>query len=118
MVLADTSVWVQHLRHKDPKLGSLLQESQVLTHPFIIGELACGQLTKRPQVLSLLHALPQAPIIEESEFMHYIERHKLAGAGVGFVDVHLLASCELFNAKILTYDKKLHRIAIKLGLEV
>lgn len=116
MVLADTSVWVQHLRHKDQKLSTLLQESQIATHPFIIGELACGQLHQRSQVLSLLHALPLTPMVEQVEFMHYIERRRLAGSGVGFVDIHLLASCELLEAKIFTYDKKLHSVAIKLGL--
>ncbi len=116
MVLADTSVWVQHLRHKDQKLSWLLQESQILTHPFIIGELACGQLHPRSQILSLLHALPLSPMVEQAEFIHYIEHRRLAGSGIGFVDIHLLASCELSEAKILTYDKKLHRVAIKLDL--
>lgn len=116
MVLADTSVWVQHLRHKDQKLSALLQEYQILTHPFVIGELACGQLNQRSHVLSLLQALPLSLMVEPSEFMHYIEHRRLAGSGIGFVDVHLLASCELLKAKFFTYDKKLHRIAIKLGL--
>ena len=85
-------------------------------HPFIIGELACGQLKNRREILSLLHVLPEAPVVTQSEFLYLIDHHSLAGHGIGFVDAHLLASSELMNASLWTLDKSLHRLAQKMHL--
>src|SRR3989339_553666 len=92
MVLVDTSVWVEHLRHGNIRLEALLNDSRVVCHPFIIGELACGNLKNRAEVLSLLHALPMAISVEHEETMQFIENHLLMGKGLGYIDIHLLMS--------------------------
>jgi predicted nucleic acid-binding protein len=90
--------------------------AEVACHPFIIGELACGNLTKRNEILSLLKSLPPAPIIEFDEYIFFIERNRLMGIGIGFVDVHLLASAKLIEIPLWTADKHLKSAAAKLGL--
>ena len=116
MVLVDTSVWVSHLRAGNPGLASLLEDAEVVCHPYVIGELACGNLKNRKDILSLLDALPVAPVITQDEFMHFLETQKLAGKGVGFVDVHLLASARLSRITIWTQDGKLRDCARQLKL--
>jgi predicted nucleic acid-binding protein len=117
MILVDTSVWIDHLRAGDGRLADLLNSSQVLTHPFVIGELACGNLHKRDDVLRLLNDLPQAPVASQEEVLHFIERNKLMGQGIGYIDAHLLASTALADtALIWTRDKRLQNIAKKLKL--
>lgn len=115
MVLIDTSVWVAHLRHGDIKLKSLLNDSRVVCHPFIIGELACGNLKNRAEILSLLHALPMAISVEHEEAMQFIENHLLMGKGLGYIDIHLLASAILTKVPLWTLDKKLKGISVELG---
>jgi predicted nucleic acid-binding protein len=91
MVLVDSSVWVEHLRHGDLGLKARLQEGQVWCHPFIVGELACGNLKNWSEILSLLQALPQAMEAEHEEVMQFIENYRLMGKGLGYIDMHLLA---------------------------
>ncbi len=116
MILVDTSVWVNHLRHDDVKLKALLIEGRVLAHPFVIGELALGSLRNRDLVLQLLSDLPQAITASETEVLDFIKRHALFGLGIGYIDAHLVASARLSSAILWTHDKRLHEAAIKLGL--
>ena len=85
MTLVDTSVWVNHLRAGSPRLASLLQESLVLTHSYVIGELACGMLKNRAEILALLQALPKAQVADDHEVLHLLESQKLYGVGLGWV---------------------------------
>ena len=107
MVLVDTSIWVAHLRQGSRQLEKLLMDAEVICHPFIIGELACGNLQNRNEIISLLQSLPMAPTIEFDEFLFFIDRNHLMGKGVGFVDVHLLASAQLSGVPLWTSDKRL-----------
>jgi predicted nucleic acid-binding protein len=107
MVLVDTSIWVAHLREGNPKLEKLLMDGEVMCHPFIIGELACGNLKNRGEIISLLQSLQMVVTIEFDEFLFFIERYHLMGKGIGFVDVHLLASAQLTGVPLWTADKKL-----------
>jgi len=116
MVLVDTSIWVAHLRQGNRRLEKLLMDAQVLCHPFVIGELACGNLKNRNEIISLLQSLPMAPTIEFDEFLFFIDQNHLMGKGVGFVDVHLLASSQLAEAPLWTTDKKLKSSADQLEL--
>ncbi len=115
MVLVDTSIWVAHLRQGNLGLGKLLLDAQVVCHPFIIGELACGNIKNRGEILSLLQSLPMAPTVGFDEFLYFIEQNQLMGMGVGFVDVHLLASAQLSGMPLWTSDNRLKTAAIKLG---
>ena len=115
MVLVDTSVWVSHFREGKTNLQSLLVEGRVLCHPFVIGELACGNLQNRKEILSRLKSLPQTATVQHDEVLIFIERHKLMGQGLGYVDMHLLASAFLSDVCFLTLDKKLNAAAHELG---
>lgn len=117
MILVDTSVWVDHLRHNDTGLAWALESSLVLCHPFVIGELACGSLRQRAVVLDALAKLTMAPVATHDEAMLFAQRHALAGCGIGWVDVHLLASTALAGgARLWTRDKRLAAVAERLGL--
>ena len=117
MILVDTSVWVDHLRASDKALAGLLDTGMVLAHPFIIGELALGNLRQREIVLKALADLPHASIATDAEILHFIERHALFGHGIGYIDAHLLAAVQLTaSAELWTNDKRLHGVAVKLGL--
>lgn len=116
MVLVDTSVWINHFHDDNPTLRTLLLEVEVACHPFIIGELACGNLKNRKEVLALLETLPASQVVTAEEFRHFLERNLIMGQGIGFVDVHLLASAKLSNIRIWTEDKKLKKVAHDLGL--
>ena len=118
MVLVDTSVWVDHLRHNNRKLGDLLIAGEVACHPFVIGELACGSLRNRRQILELLQALPSLPKVEDDEILLFIEQRNLVRRGLGLIDVHLLASAALAGASLWTLDTRLNRAAhdLKLGI--
>ncbi len=117
MILVDTSVWIDHLRNGDERLADLLNRSQVVIHPFVIGELACGNLRKRDEVPRLLNDLPRAVVASQEEVLHLIEHKKLMGLGIGFIDAHLLASATLTDtASLWTRDKRLQRVARKLEL--
>ena len=115
MILVDTSVWVDHLRNGDPQLTDLLDRQLVSTHPFVIGEIACGSLKKRASFFSLLTELPSAVVAEVDEVLSFIERHGLYGKDIGYVDAHLLTSAALTDdAKLWTRDKRLLLAAQKL----
>ena len=116
MVLVDTSVWVVHLRNGNIGLETLLNEGHVVCHPFIVGELACGNLKNRAEILSLLQALPVATHVEHEEVMKFIEDHALLGKGLGYIDIHLIASAILTEIPVWTVDKKLNEISSKLGI--
>jgi predicted nucleic acid-binding protein len=116
MVLVDTSVWIDHLRRGTTGLDLPLSNGQVLCHPFIIGELACGHLRQRTTILALLQTLTIVRIAEEHEVLQFIERHKLMGKGLGYVDVHLLTSSLLSHVPIWTHDKRLGDAAATLGI--
>ena len=116
MILVDTSVWVDHLRRGDTQLAELLERSSVLIHPFVVGEIACGSLADRATILELLQDLPAAIVADNGEALRFIDRYVLHGKGIGFVDVHLLASVALTQgAKLWTRDRKLHAAARVLG---
>jgi predicted nucleic acid-binding protein len=117
VILVDTSVWVDHLRATDETLAGLLDAGMVLAHPFIIGELALGTLSQRQTVLTALSDLPQAIVATDQEALHFIDRHALFGRGVGYIDIHLLAAARLTPGTTLwTRDKRLHAVALQLGL--
>jgi predicted nucleic acid-binding protein len=116
MVLVDTSVWAAHLRYGDTGLETLLNEGHVFCHPFIVGELACGNLENRAEILSLLQALPIAICAEHEEVMQFIENHRLMAMGLGYLDAHLLSSAVLTRIQLWTLDKKLNRVSLRLGL--
>lgn len=116
MLLVDTSVWVEHLRSGTAGLEQLLNNSQVICHPFIIGELACGNLKNRSHILSLLDTLPSAQPADHEEVIRFIETHKLMGKGLGYVDIHLLASAVLMDVPLWTLDKSLSKSAALLGV--
>lgn len=117
MILVDTSVWVDHLRAGDDQLIELLNASRVIIHPFVTGELACGNLHNRDATLALLGDLPKAPVADDDEVLFFIEQHRLMGRGIGLVDAHLLAATRLLpSARLWTRDKRLHTVGVALGL--
>ena len=111
MVLVDTSVWVSHLRDGNAELANLLNDGRVLCHPFIVGELACGNLKDRAVILSFLQLLPMSIEAEHDEVLSFIENNRLMGKGLGYVDVHLITSAVLTGVPIWTLDKKLVQAA-------
>ena len=116
MILVDTSVWIDHLRYGDPELNERLQLGQILIHPLVVGELACGRLKSRSQIKTYLLGLPSAKIATEAEALAFIETHALYGLGIGYIDVHLLASARLAGAYLWARDKRLQSVALELGL--
>ncbi|MGZ4886673.1 MAG: type II toxin-antitoxin system VapC family toxin [Candidatus Aminicenantales bacterium] len=116
MVLVDTSVWVDHLRSGNPRLASLLDREEVVCHPYIIGELACGNLPNREETLGLMRNLPQAAVTGHDEVMRFIEFDRLMGIGLGYIDVHLLASARLTMTPLWTMDLPLRKAAAKLEI--
>ena len=116
MVLVDTAIWVTHLRQGSRQLEKLLMDAEVMCHPFIIGELACGNLENRNEIISLLQSLPMALTIEFDEFIFFIDSNHLMGKGIGFVDVHLLASAQLTGIPLWTADRRLKSAADQLEL--
>jgi predicted nucleic acid-binding protein len=116
LILADTSVWVEHLRRGDARLVELLESASVLMHPFIVGEIACGSLADRKTVLELLQDLPSTAVAEFDEVLSFVEHRRLWGKGIGYVDVHLLAAVALTKgATLWTRDKRLRAAAQALG---
>lgn len=117
MILVDTSVWVDHLKKGDAAVARELEAGTVAVHPFVLGEIACGVLPRRTETLALLAELPPAAVAREAEVLGFIERHDLAGRGIGYVDVHLLASAALIAGTTLwTRDKRLAEAASRLRL--
>lgn len=117
MILADSSVWIDHLRAADESLTELLNEGKVLMHAFVIGELALGTFQRRDAFLRDLRKLPGAPVATDEEVLHLIERHRLFGMGIGYVDAHLLASAQLGNdVGLWTRDRRLAEAAGRIGV--
>ena len=118
-MLVDTSVWIDHLRHGDSELAAALGAGHVDMHPFVVGEVACGNLRARTEVLGLLLALPPIAVATDNEVLFFIDEHELmgrGGVGIGYVDAHLLASARLGGVMLWTRDKRLHATAAELGL--
>ena len=116
MILVDTSVWIDHFHHSDEDLKELLLSNQVFIHPFILGKLSCGNISNRNEVLSLLGTLrSNDPVLDEEVFI-LIEDRKLFGKGLGFIDVHLLASALIHHVPIWTRDKSLLKVATELNI--
>lgn len=119
MILVDTSVWIDHLRQVIPALVEALESGDVLSHPFVLGEIACGELKQRRQFLELLAQLPSSVTATDDEALRLIERHRLSGKGIGYIDVHLLAAVMLTEgAKLWTRDKRLQSIAAGLRIGI
>ncbi len=118
MILVDTSIWIDHLRRSNEELVSLLYGNLVLMHPCVLGELACGNLESRTDVLKLLTDLPAAATASHAEALYFIEQHSLMGRGIGYIDAHLLASVLLTSAaRIWTRDRRLGHVAGHLDLD-
>jgi predicted nucleic acid-binding protein len=117
MILVDTSVWVDHLQRGNADLAEQLTQGRVLTHPFVVGELALGSLQQRAQVLESLQNLPMTAVATDTEVLNFIRTHTLHGMGIGYVDAHLLAAARLSpGARLWTLDKRLQAAASPLGL--
>ena len=117
MILVDTSVWIDHLRSGETALAAALEDGRVLMHPFVLGELACGTLKNRDEVLDLLGNLPAAPTATDPEVLGLIERRALMGRGIGYIHVHLLASAALADVgRLWTRDRRLAAVATELEL--
>jgi predicted nucleic acid-binding protein len=116
MLLVDTSVWVNHLRKGDPRLQQLLMDDQILMHPFVLGEIACGSLHRRSSILGDLGQLPFALSAEHGEVLAFLEQHRLYGKGIGWIDAHLLASAALTRCRLWTLDSRLGDAAASLKL--
>jgi predicted nucleic acid-binding protein len=117
LVLVDTSVWINHLREGDKNLAILLQNELVACHPFIIGELACGNMKNRNEIINLLNALPSTPLLEHDEIMDFIEGRNIINQGIGYVDVHILGSAIISETPLWTLDKSLKKIAKQMAIE-
>ena len=116
MTLVDTSIWIDHFRSPDRRLASLLHDGQVLSHPFVVGELALGRLRARTEILALIARLPRSPEVDNHEVLSFIDAHDLAGSGLGWVDAHLLASARLAGERLWTRDRRLALVAQRLGV--
>jgi predicted nucleic acid-binding protein len=117
VILVDSSVWVDHFRSGDRGLAAALDSDQVLAHPLVIGELACGNIGNRREILALLLKLPSAPLATHAEALAFLEAHAVMGRGIGFIDVHLLASTALATSTSLwTREKRLGAVATELNL--
>jgi hypothetical protein len=116
MILVDTSIWIDHLRKGNDTLSLALEQDLVLTHPFIIGELACGSIANRQEILGLLGTLPPAIAAGHDEVLQFVGAKHLNGMGIGWIDVHLLASAQLSHAPLWTSDARLKRAAESLGI--
>lgn len=107
MILADTSVWIEHFRRRREDFGSLLEAGQIRCHPFVVGELSCGNLPNRAEVLGMLSRVPSLAVVSHDEATELLERRKLFVRGVGWIDVHLLASALVSGAALWTLDARL-----------
>jgi hypothetical protein len=116
MTLVDTSVWIEHFRKGSARLRSLLRHEQVLCHSFVVGELACGTLRNRQEILSMMRQLPEARVAAEEEVHYLLEEQRLYGCGLGWVDAHLLASTLLTGCTLWTFDKPLRKAAAGLRI--
>jgi len=116
VILVDTSVWVEHLRSGVQRLKVLLHDGLVLTHPFVVGEIACGNIRNRDEILGLLATLPEGRVAQHDEVLRLVESRRLHGRGIGWIDAHLLASALLSRSVFWTFDRRLSEIALSLGV--
>lgn len=117
MILADTSVWIEHHRRGDPKLATLLLQGRIAMHLMVIGELCCGSLKSRARLMDLWQEMPRLAEVSHLQAMRFIEQHQLMSRGVGFIDVHLLAAvAAVRGARLWSKDNRLSAIAEELGL--
>ncbi len=116
IVLADTSVWLDHWRRGNPGLAQLLAEGHIAVHPFVLGEIALGEIPARADVLRRLGQLPASRVAQHREVLDLIERVPLWGRGIGWVDAHLLASALLERIPLWTADQPLRRVAQALAI--
>jgi predicted nucleic acid-binding protein len=116
VVLVDTSVWIEHLRHGNRHLAGLLEAGDVACHPLVIGELACGSLRERQSILDLLSALPQADHAADNRIPSFIETHRLHGQGIGLIDVYLVYGAIAGSHRLWTLDRNLRRVAARLAV--
>ena len=117
MILVDTSIWIDHFRRKNTQLVSLLHAGHVHCHQFVIGELACGQLRQRSDILYYLSNLPHATTVRHEEALELVEQRRLHGSGLGWIDVHLLAAAVIDGLRLWTADKALVDAAKKVGVK-
>jgi predicted nucleic acid-binding protein len=117
LILVDTSVWIKHFREGETSLAHLLEQGLVVCHPFIIGELACGGIQNRDEIISLLYHLPSTDILDHSDIMEFIEYRKMMNKGIGYIDVHLLASALVSETPLWTFDRALKKVANQLSIE-
>jgi predicted nucleic acid-binding protein len=116
LILVDTSIWIDHFRSSNRRLVGLLDAELVRVHPWVVGELACGNLANRANTLYLLRSLPQVTVASDDEVLFFIDKHGIAGKGLGYLDMHLLAAAALWSLKIWTRDRRLNEVAALLGL--
>jgi len=116
LILVDTSIWIDHFRSSNSRLVALLNAELVNMHPWVVGELACGNLADRANRLYLLKSLPPVAVASDVEVLFFIDKHGIAGKGVGYLDTHLLAAAALGSLKIWTRDRRLNEVATLLGL--
>ena len=117
MIVADTSIWVDHLRTSDSGFSWFLERRNILIHPFVIGEIALGNLPQYSLTLNALAKITKAPMASDENVLSFINRYRLSGTGIGYVDAHLLTSASLVAGyKLWTRDKRLHRAALALDL--
>ena len=117
MILADTSVWIDHFHSENQQLVNLLDSREVLMHPMVIGELACGNLPNRTVTLTRLRRLPLSPVASDDTVLSLIERHQLMGRGIGYIDAHLLAAVSIAGADLLwSRDRRLMTAATDLNI--
>ena len=115
-MLADTSVWIDHLRNGNPRLVYALEQESLLIHEFVVGELACGNLRHRREIMDLLAAIPRIERVQHNEVLAFADTQRLAARGLGWIDVHLLASCVAAQATLLTLDGRLRLAARSIGI--
>lgn len=115
-ILVDTSVWINHLREGDKNLTQLLEQGLVACHPFIVGEIACGGIKNRHEIINLLNDLPSTEILDHSDIIEFIENRKIMNKGIGYIDVHLLGSALVSDTPLWTFDKALRKIAIQFSI--
>jgi hypothetical protein len=117
VILVDSSVWIDHFRNPSRILAALLDAEDVCTYPLVIGEIACGNLKNRQEIIALMHALPALPMVDNDEILFFIDRHHLNGKGVGLIDIHLLASCLIDRSRLWTSDMRLRILAHSLKID-
>jgi predicted nucleic acid-binding protein len=116
VILVDTSTWIDHFRRSISELVRKLEDGAVVSHPFVVGELALGHLRKAGAAVDLLGELPALPVAAHNEVLDFVRRHGLPGLGIGWVDAHLLAAAHAAGVPIWTHDRRLRACAARLGL--